>query len=162
MFVSSVLMSACDITRLCSLVDSIYVATRLWSYMLWIISLDDVFLLSVLITCLFSFIFLFFFLMIRRPPRSTRTDTLFPYTTLFRSDGRAQVTVEYLRSETQFFTDEFALLALVNDDNLFPIQAPGSTWTFDDNGIFQSGVLTQSNAGGYASPFGGVPMESLR
>src|SRR3546814_11340415 len=27
----------------------------------------------------------FFFLMIRRPPRSKRTDTLFPYTTLFRS-----------------------------------------------------------------------------
>src|SRR3546814_20041320 len=27
----------------------------------------------------------FFFLKIRRPPRSTRTDTLFPYTTLFRS-----------------------------------------------------------------------------
>src|SRR3546814_4862268 len=32
------------------------------------------------LVCLF-----FFFLMIRRPPRSTRTDTLFPYTTLFRS-----------------------------------------------------------------------------
>src|SRR3546814_1492175 len=30
-------------------------------------------------------IVLFLFLMIRRPPRSTRTDTLFPYTTLFRS-----------------------------------------------------------------------------
>src|SRR3546814_9061567 len=29
---------------------------------------------------------IFFFLMIRRPPRSTRTDTLFPYTTLFRSE----------------------------------------------------------------------------
>src|SRR3546814_11035410 len=28
-----------------------------------------------------------FFLMLRRPPRSTRTDTLFPYTTLFRSFG---------------------------------------------------------------------------
>src|SRR3546814_21012710 len=28
--------------------------------------------------------------MIRRPPRSTRTDTLFPYTTLFRSDRLAQ------------------------------------------------------------------------
>src|SRR3546814_20241433 len=27
--------------------------------------------------------------MIRRPPRSTRTDTLFPYTTLFRSEGQA-------------------------------------------------------------------------
>src|SRR3546814_7436301 len=34
--------------------------------------------------------------MIRRPPRSTRTDTLFPYTTLFRSDRRA------LRSEGRF------------------------------------------------------------
>src|SRR3546814_2354613 len=29
-----------------------------------------------------------FFVMIRRPPRSTRTDTLFPYTTLFRSRGQ--------------------------------------------------------------------------
>src|SRR3546814_13111603 len=43
----------------------------------------------------------FFFLMIRRPPRSTRTDTLFPYTTLFRShaalegaDGRAVLDTE--------------------------------------------------------------------
>src|SRR3546814_6724364 len=33
------------------------------------------------------YLFFFFFLMIRRPPRSTRTDTLFPYTTLFRSAG---------------------------------------------------------------------------
>src|SRR3546814_11575261 len=32
-----------------------------------------------------SYTVLFVFLMIRRPPRSTRTDTLFPYTTLFRS-----------------------------------------------------------------------------
>src|SRR3546814_12917597 len=32
----------------------------------------------------FTYVF-FCFLMIRRPPRSTRTDTLFPYTTLFRS-----------------------------------------------------------------------------
>src|SRR3546814_9410626 len=31
------------------------------------------------------------FLRIRRPPRSTRTDTLFPYTTLFRSDLREPV-----------------------------------------------------------------------
>src|SRR3546814_13685615 len=35
--------------------------------------------------CLYVF-FCFFFLMLRRPPRSTRTDTLFPYTTLFRSN----------------------------------------------------------------------------
>src|SRR3546814_15078093 len=32
-----------------------------------------------------SLLSLFFFFMIRRPPRSTRTDALFPYTTLFRS-----------------------------------------------------------------------------
>src|SRR3546814_16250314 len=35
-----------------------------------------------------------FFLMRRRPPRSTRTDTLFPYTTLFRSLGRVAVGVQ--------------------------------------------------------------------
>src|SRR3546814_20980880 len=36
-------------------------------------------MVCLIITC-------FFFLMIRRPPRSTRTDTLLPYTTLFRAD----------------------------------------------------------------------------
>src|SRR3546814_5441023 len=40
-----------------------------------------------------------FFLMIRRPPRSTRTDTLFPYTTLFRSHIWAAERVE-ARPET--------------------------------------------------------------
>src|SRR3546814_7340021 len=34
-------------------------------------------------------ILIVFYLMIRRPPRSTRTDTLFPYTTLFRSAHQA-------------------------------------------------------------------------
>src|SRR3546814_6200166 len=40
--------------------------------------------------------------MIRRPPRSTRTDTLFPYTTLFRSDPEityADIDVQRLRLE---------------------------------------------------------------
>src|SRR3546814_11052284 len=37
----------------------------------------------------------FFFLMIRRPPRSTRTDTLFPYTTLFRSEMIAAAGLEH-------------------------------------------------------------------
>src|SRR3546814_11015304 len=32
-----------------------------------------------------SVVFIVFFIMTRGPPRSTRTDTLFPYTTLFRS-----------------------------------------------------------------------------
>src|SRR3546814_20735196 len=45
-------------------------------------------LLYLRVLCMLTFpspLSLFFFLMIRRPPRSTRTDTLFPYTTLFRS-----------------------------------------------------------------------------
>src|SRR3546814_1790309 len=37
-----------------------------------------------------------FFLMIRRPPRSTRTDTLFPYTTLFRSTVDETVDAVYV------------------------------------------------------------------
>src|SRR3546814_4965423 len=43
-------------------------------------------------------LFVFFFLMIRRPPRSTRTDTLFPYTTLFRSAGIGALS-SYLTAE---------------------------------------------------------------
>src|SRR3546814_5133185 len=42
-----------------------------------------------MIWCEISHCSYFFFLMIRRPPRSTRTDTLFPYTTLFRSSRSA-------------------------------------------------------------------------
>src|SRR3546814_19199565 len=52
----------------------------------------------------FSF---FFFLMIRRPPRSTRTDTLFPYTTLFRSIAKA-VTGAYLSSGGNAFSTRTA------------------------------------------------------
>src|SRR3546814_12275753 len=48
---------------------------------------------------------LFFFLMIRRPPRSTRTDTLFPYTTLFRAPGVDEAAgQDHLRGEAR--TDE--------------------------------------------------------
>src|SRR3546814_4715247 len=48
--------------------------------------------------------------MIRRPPRSTRTDTLFPYTTLFRSDRlirshRSQVTPQQYAAYSAAFPD---------------------------------------------------------
>src|SRR3546814_17764764 len=46
--------------------------------------------LSWYIVCSFL---VFFFLMIRRPPRSTRTDTLFPYTTLFRSHRTVEIDI---------------------------------------------------------------------
>src|SRR3546814_14917069 len=56
-------------------------------------SLFSSFLISYcLVAQLFVYIF-FFFLMRRRPPRSTRTDTLFPYTTLFRSAAKFDLCV---------------------------------------------------------------------
>jgi len=74
-------------------------------------------------------------------------------------DQKWLATVEWLNSETSFETEEFSILALVNDDNFFPIQATGSTWEFDNNGVFQNGVLTQEGAG---FGFGGIPTEFLR
>src|SRR3546814_16472757 len=50
--------------------------------MIFISELD---LYDLLVDVLYPIWLVLFFLMIRRPPRSTRTDTLFPYTTLFRS-----------------------------------------------------------------------------
>src|SRR3546814_2293532 len=51
--------------------------------------------------------------MIRRPPRSTRTDTLFPYTTLFRSEGLGVIMVAEVRLQLvgQEFLDLLGLLA---------------------------------------------------
>src|SRR3546814_3877145 len=55
----------------------------------------------------------FFFLILRRPPRSTRTDTLFPYTTLFRSSrqrplhlGRAGCGTAFPGTGRSFLPDE--------------------------------------------------------
>lgn len=80
------------------------------------------------------------------------------------SDGRFMATVEWLRSETSFDTEEFALISRVDDEGLFPVPAAGSTWTFDENGVFQSGILTQRPGDAYATPFGrgGIPIDSLR
>src|SRR3546814_13595615 len=52
---------------------------------MYFISLSSYLLLLFIVSCFSLLSVGFFFLMIRRPPRSTRTDTLFPYTTLFRS-----------------------------------------------------------------------------
>src|SRR3546814_15666484 len=50
----------------------------------------NLFFVFVILWCFLHYyvliVLFFFFLMRRRPPRSTRTDTLFPYTTLFRSE----------------------------------------------------------------------------
>src|SRR3546814_3289121 len=51
--------------------------------------------------------------MIRRPPRSTRTDTLFPYTTLFRSD---------VRDPVLHGPDRIAAVALRGGDHRFAVR----------------------------------------
>src|SRR3546814_13638894 len=62
----------------------------------------------------------FFFLMIRRPPRSTRTDTLFPYTTLFRSalDKDHQDKLDDLnKASAKNFDDEYSdMMSSAHDD----------------------------------------------
>src|SRR3546814_12960818 len=66
---------------------------------------------------------LFVFLMIRRPPRSTRTDTLFPYTTLFRSHA-----AELLgREETQQLLDRLGKEAPKLVEDLVPKTLPLGT-----------------------------------
>src|SRR3546814_2427583 len=75
------------------------------------------------------------FLMIRRPPRSTRTDTLFPYTTLFRSADRLE------RSRTAIGAalrdhDTASILSILFD-RLYVLRNQlvhgGSTWNSDVN-----------------------------
>src|SRR3546814_3546283 len=56
--------------------------------------------------------------MIRRPPRSTRTDTLFPYTTLFRSPPRHAVDAG----------DRVARASAVADEGRRPIEAGQVAW----------------------------------
>src|SRR6056297_1622757 len=56
------------------------------------------------------FVVFVFFLMRRRPPRSTRTDTLFPYTTLFRS-GRPAVRCPHLRRDRRTWSRSRPLTA---------------------------------------------------
>src|SRR3546814_15684692 len=55
--------------------------------------------------------------MIRRPPRSTRTDTLFPYTTLFRShvEQMAQLQAQLTAAQESELSTKYAGLALICD-----------------------------------------------
>src|SRR3546814_9671249 len=58
--------------------------------------------------------------MIRRPPRSTRTDTLFPYTTLFRSDDKRVTPTATLFFETPKINGDSSIRA--------PLPTPFSLW----------------------------------
>ena len=69
------------------------------------------------------------------------------------NDKRFLATLEYLKAQTEATLQEFSILALVNDDALFPIIAPGTTPTFSGN-QFTKGRLTQAG--------NGIPTELLR
>src|SRR3546814_2874172 len=65
--------------------------------------------------------------MIRRPPRSTRTDTLFPYTTLFRSDGR--MSSDYNTGSDLFPQKEQDGYAIVNAR--VGVRGPDERWALE-------------------------------
>src|SRR3546814_5391600 len=78
--------------------------------------------------------------MIRRPPRSTRTDTLFPYTTLFRSlvtrefgldKDRLLVTVY---SEDEQAAQLWKKIAGLSDDRIIRIATSDNFWAMGDTG----------------------------
>src|SRR3546814_9344806 len=77
--------------------------------------------------------------MIRRPPRSTRTDTLFPYTTLFRSNNQAadllsdhgiRVMIDSALSPDQRSRQQFASawLAQTADQVIGQLESHRATW----------------------------------
>src|SRR3546814_12671468 len=74
-----------------------------------------------------------FFLMIRRPPRSTRTDTLFPYTTLFRSDIDDN-NERAVRAKLQFqLSDRFQIKLTADYSRADDAQAPHFAGTAPNN-----------------------------
>src|SRR3546814_20504521 len=97
--------------------------------------------------------------MIRRPPRSTRTDTLFPYTTLFRSQlvaldqALAEVTAATFGKQrvlgTQFHARRVAVLrlAIVTDAQLADLHAAHDVAS-DDDFLFRENRLNL-----HAQPF---------
>src|SRR3546814_3094 len=84
-------------------------------------------------------VFSFFFLMIRRPPRSTRTDTLFPYTTLFRSVGLGLIVISQLvaRSPISWGPSMRAATALVVIGRAFDMMT-ALRWFAEYRAVFQT------------------------
>lgn len=79
-------------------------------------------------------------------------------------DGSLLMTLEYLRSETKFSTEELAILGRIDDGVSSPDPRPGTNFQFDANGHFVSGTLTQGVGNAYANPFGrgGLSTDTLR
>src|SRR3546814_7887824 len=89
--------------------------------------------------------------MIRRPPRSTRTDTLFPYTTLFRSVLQEGITeagafASWLACATSYSTNDLQLLPFYIYYSMFGFQRVGdAAWQAGD--MRARGFLLGATAG---------------
>src|SRR3546814_20956592 len=60
--------------------------------------------------------------MMRRPPRSTRTDTLFPYTTLFRSEEKIPTIAHFIKASKQILADVNSLRMTLNNRLLYGLE----------------------------------------
>src|SRR3546814_17267651 len=79
--------------------------------------------------------------MIRRPPRSTRTDTLFPYTTLFRSE------INRIEAESDALIERIKSEGANSPADVFITVDAGRLWRAEEAGLFQpveSEVLTKA------------------
>src|SRR3546814_2796258 len=96
--------------------------------------------------------------MIRRPPRSTRTDTLFPYTTLFRSGFRAEDrdAIAAAVAGQDFFHRAATSHAVANDDQMLAIICVGS-----GHRILSENALNRSDANVLKGCAPGSPPPSL-
>src|SRR3546814_13560606 len=82
--------------------------------------------------------------MIRRPPRSTRTDTLFPYTTLFRSGfDRVRQQVGEDLAQTLVVAAQFARHIVVDDADQFKVFFVGQ-WRQQCDGAFDRVVQIEA------------------
>src|SRR3546814_4174332 len=95
--------------------------------------------------------------MIRRPPRSTRTDTLFPYTTLFRS-GRTFQPAQFEKFLNALFAQALYVHCPTADKMDPPLhslsvadEAPGAAIVYLP--LFPHGVRTAIAAFGYKGPY---------
>src|SRR3546814_12242322 len=86
--------------------------------------------------------------MIRRPPRSTRTDTLFPYTTLFRSPNRPTDRYVVLSREVGLVSTAEQLNAAgdsaVNQGHTAP--APETFVQFSEGSVVQTGIRIEDES----------------
>src|SRR3546814_13167887 len=111
--------------------------------------------------CIVFYYSRFFFLMIRRPPRSTRTDTLFPYTTLFRSRGALRSNAEPLwprhRGQSRPQASGLVHQGIAGIGRISQPGQSGARWAngpFHDSGFLRTMAVRPSRLSAVLRPFG--------